>query len=222
MPLAVIPAGTGNDFAASHGIPSDLVEAADAVFDGRTITTDLARVTHDDGRVGHFATVLASGFDSKVNDRANRMTWPRGRARYNIAIAVEFALLAPIPFTVSWVDEHGDEGEVDGPLMLAAVGNTARYGGGIPICAGADPHDGLLDLTIVRPAGRARLVQVLAKAFAGTHGSRPEVSLRRVREVRLDAPGLTGYADGDALGPLPLTVTADPGALALRVPASRG
>ncbi len=218
VPLAVIPAGTGNDFAASHGIPRDLMTAADTVFDGQTATVDLARVTGADDRVRHYATILASGFDSKVNDRANRMEWARGRARYNLAIAIEFALLTPIDFSLTWVDEHGEEGTLDGPLMLAAVGNTARYGGGVPICAGADPQDGLLDLTIVHPAGRAKLVRVLAAAFKGTHGDRPEVEMHRIREVRLASPGLTAYADGDALGALPLHVAAAPGALALRVP----
>ena len=218
VPLAVIPVGTGNDFAKDLGIPRDPEVAADVVFDGRTTAVDLARVTTDDEQRRWFATILASGFDSRVNDRANRMTWAQGRTRYNLAIAIEFALLRPIDFAMSWIDEHGVEGRLDGPLMLAAVGNTTRYGGGVPICAGADPRDGLLDVTIVHPAGRARLLRVLAAAFKGRHGRFAEVETLRVREVRLDATGLTGYADGDALAPLPLSVEAAPGALTLRVP----
>lgn len=220
IPLGIIPAGTGNDFAASIGIPKDLLAAADIVFDGVTAHIDLAEATDIAGAVRHFATILASGFDSKVNDLANRIRWPRGRGRYNVAIAVEFARLAPCDLAVSWVDEAGNAGATAGPLMLAAVGNTARYGGGIPICAGADPRDGLLDLVMVHPAGRAKLVKVLAAAFQGTHGAHRLVEVHRVREVSLASPNLTGYADGDRLGPLPLRVRALPGALALRLPQS--
>ncbi len=218
IPLAVIPAGTGNDFAAAAGIPKDPQAAADLVFDGTTDSIDLAEATRADDTVRRFVTVLASGFDSKVNDLANRIGWARGRTRYNLAIAVEFARLAPVPLAVTWIDEHGAEGSVAGPLMLAAVGNTPNYGGGIPICAGADPRDGLLNLTLVHPAGRAKLIRVLAAAFKGTHGSFEEVSMLRVREVTLDSPALTAYSDGDAVGSLPLRVRALPGALALRVP----
>ncbi len=218
--LGIVPVGTGNDFATANGIPSDPQAAADTVFDGQSKTIDLGEVTLPDGTTRYYATVLACGFDSKVGDRANRMRWPRGRARYNLAIAIEFAILSAIPLGVSWFDEHGARGSTPGPLMLAAGGNTARYGGGIPICPNADAHDGLLDLTLVAPAGRGRLVRVLAAAFKGEHGAFDDVVMQRVREFSLEAPALSAYADGELLGPLPVRVRAVPDALTLRVPLS--
>ena len=222
VPLGIIPAGTGNDFAVASGIPKSLEAAADLVFDGVTTHVDLAEVTRADGEVRHYGTILASGFDSLVNDLANRWRWPRGRARYNLAIGVEFLRLAPQQLEVSWIDEQGEAGSVASPLMIAAVGNIAHYGGGIRMCLGADPRDGLLDLTIVHPAGRIALLQVLAAVFRGTHGAHRLVQTHRVREVSLVSPSLTGYADGDPIGPLPLRVRPAPGALALRLPGSSG
>lgn len=218
IPLALIPVGTGNDFAIALGLPRDPDAAADLALDGTIRTIDVARARRPDGAEELFTTIFASGFDSKVNERANRMRHPQGRARYNIAIAIEFALLKPIPYRLTWVDADGRSGGHSGPLLLTAVGNTTTYGGGVPICPRADPSDGMLDLVFVRPASRLRLVRVLAQAFRGRHIHEPEVESLRVRSIRLESDGLTGYADGDPMGPLPVTVDLLPRALAIRVP----
>ncbi len=207
IPLGIVPSGTGNDFAAMLGLRElDVTAAADAIAAGRTRTVDLARVTRADGSATYFGTVLASGFDSRVNDRANAMRWPRGGSRYNIALLLEFATLAGIPYEVDLELADGTRERVARDLVMATVGNGRTYGGGIPICPDADPADGLLDVVLVRPAGRLRLLRLLPRVYAGTHGGIPEVTMRRVRSVRLSSPGVTAYADGDPIGALPLTI----------------
>ncbi|WEK13852.1 MAG: diacylglycerol kinase [Candidatus Microbacterium phytovorans] len=213
-PLGIVPVGTGNDFAAALGLRELRAEAtAAAVIAGRTRRVDLARATRADGSSRLYATVLAAGFDSKVNDRANGMTWPRGHSRYDIAVLIEFLRLRDLPFRVELEDADGDVEVLDGPLVLASVGNGPTYGGGIRICPEAMLDDGLLDVTLVRPAGRLRLLRLLPRVYRGTHASSPDVVMRRARAVRLDAPALTAYADGDPLGALPVRVDAVPGAL---------
>lgn len=219
IPLGIVPVGTGNDFAATLGLRElDAVAAADAIAGGVTRRVDLARVTPDDGSTVFFGSVLASGFDSKVNDRANAMRWPRGGSRYNLAILAEFAQLAGIPYDVRFELPDGTTERVAGDLVMATVGNGRTYGGGIPICPDADPADGLLDVVLVRPAGRARLLRLLPRVYRGTHSTVPEVRMLRVRSVRLEAPGVTAYADGDPIGALPLSVDVAPGALTVFTP----
>ena len=219
VPLGIVPSGTGNDFAGALGLREfDAAATADLVAKGATRTLDLARVTRADGETRYFASVLASGFDSKVNDRANAMRWPRGGSRYTIAILIEFARLRGIPFEIELTAADGTVDRVDGELIMATVGNTGIYGGGIPICPAADPADGLLDLTLVRPAGRLRLLQILLRAYKGTHIELDNVQTRRVRSVRLVAPGVTAYADGDPIGSLPLTIDVVPRALEVFAP----
>lgn len=214
VPLGIVPAGTGNDLATSLGIRDlDADGAADAVISGRTRTIDLARVTRADGSTLLYGTVLASGFDSKVNDRANRMRWPRGHMRYNIAILAEFVRLRGIPFVVELDLADGTTLRLTDDLVMATVGNGRTYGGGIPICPDADLEDGLLDVTLVRPAGRLRLLRLLPRVYRGTHTSVAQVETHRVRGVRLASPGVTAYADGDPLGPLPISVEVAPRAL---------
>ncbi|SDH45617.1 diacylglycerol kinase [Microbacterium pygmaeum] len=222
IPLGIIPAGTGNDLAAAVGLKElDVAAAADAIADGGTRAIDLARVTRTDGTTEYFGSVLASGFDSRVNDRANAMRWPRGGSRYNIAILIEFLRLRGIPYEIDLVREDGSPERIAGDLVMATVGNGGTYGGGIPICPDADPGDGVLDVTLVRPAGRIRLLRLLPRVYRGTHTSIDEVSTYRVRRIRLAAPDVTAYADGDPIGALPLEIDVARGALTLFAPPAR-
>ncbi|MER5354515.1 diacylglycerol kinase [Kitasatospora sp. NPDC002551] len=215
-PLGVVPAGTGNDHARAHGLPRDDAEAAaDVIAAGHTRTVDLGRITGADGTTRWFGSVLASGFDSLVSDRTNRLRWPRGRMRYHLAIAVEFANLRPLPFRITLAD-----GTVIGrDLTLAAVGNTSSYGGGMLICPGADPADGLLDVTLVDAMPRRRIARFFPTLLKGTHITHPQVTTHRTPSLHLSSPAITAYADGEFMAPLPLTVSAVPAALHLLTPA---
>jgi len=219
VPLGIIPCGTGNDLARSLGLRArDAEAAADVVLTGATRTLDLARATGADGASRLFATVLASGFDSRVNDRANRMRFPRGASRYSLAILAEVALLAGAAYRADLELADGSTERVDGELLLAAVGNVRTYGGGIPISPAADPTDGLLDVVLVRALSRTRLVRLLPRVYRGTHLGIREVSSHRVRAVTLASPAGTAYADGDALGPLPMRIEVLPRALTVFAP----
>ncbi len=212
VPFAVIPAGTGNDFAAAAALPPEPADAAAAVADairaGRSRPLDLARVTTAAGAVRWFGGVLAAGFDAVVNERANRLRWPPGPRRYDLAIAIELARLRPRPYTLTL---DGERRTVRG--VLVAVGNGPSYGGGMRICPAADPTDGRLDVVVGGPLGRAALARLTPAVHRGTHVDHPLVHTYRVREVRVESPGIVGYADGERLAALPLTITCEPAAV---------
>jgi len=207
--LGLVPAGTGNDTARSLGIPTQDVDAAvDLVVAGHVRTIDLART---DG--AHVVTVVASGFDSKVNERVNAMTWPHGNMRYNIAIVKELRTFTPLPFTLTL-----DGRTIQREAMLVAVGNGPSFGGGLRICEGAAMDDGLLDVVVINPVSKAKLLRVFPQLYRGTHVTIPEFERHRVREVTLSSPGVVAYGDGERLGPLPMTTTIRPGALRVFAP----
>jgi diacylglycerol kinase (ATP) len=208
VPLGVVPTGTGNDFATALGIPAHDAGAAADVIAGWTPRDVDAVLT--DSQVGKrwYAGVLSSGFDSAVNERGNRMRWPRGRSRYNLAILAELGVFKPMAFRVT-VD--GVVAEVE--AMLMAVGNNTSYGGGMKITPGALLDDGLLHVTVLRRLGKVEFLRVFPRVYKGTHIEHPAVDVLVGREVTLEAPGAIGYADGERIGPLPITATCVPGAL---------
>ena len=207
--LGVIPAGTGNDVARYLDIPrSDPQLAADVVVGSRTRRIDLAR-----SGAQYYVTVLASGFDSLVNERANAMRWPRGQMRYNLATLAELRVFEPLPYTL----------ELDGQVrqveaMLVAVGNGPSFGGGLRITHGASIDDGLLDVVIIKTMTKPDLVRTYPKLFTGGHTKHPQYEHHLVRSVTVAAPGIVAYADGERIGALPLTVEVAPMALKVLVP----
>ncbi|MGW7042740.1 diacylglycerol kinase [Streptomyces avermitilis] len=213
-PLGLVAVGTGNDFARTLGLP-----VRDPAAAGRVIAEALkgARLRDVDlGRVEEtwFGTVLASGFDSRVNDRGNRMRWPTGRFKYDLAMLAELAAFTPVPYRMTLDD--GEVREIEATLV--AVGNGSSYGGGMKICADADLDDGLFDITVVGDCSRTTLLKVFPKVYKGTHLNHPKVTVHRAAKVELVAQGITGYADGEPLGPLPLTAECVPGAARVAVP----
>ena len=209
--LAVVPAGTGNDLARALAVPGDPLAAAatvgSALLSGRLRSLDLGRVSGG----SWFATVLCAGFDSMVNERANRLRWPRGRRRYDVAILAELGRLRPRPLVV----------ETDSEVMrleatMVSVGNLPFYGGGIPICPDAVGDDGLLDITVVGATSRRDLVAVLPRLRTGRHLDHPAVTTLRARSVHLAGRNKwVAYADGERQARLPLTVRCVPSALSV-------
>jgi len=212
--LAILPLGTEDDNARTLGIPlKDPVAAARVVVDGFTRSIDLADVTADDGTRRYFLGVLSAGFDSFVNERANRMTWPKGKARYVVAIAGELRTFKPVPYVARL-----DDREIRHGAMLVAVGNGVSYGGGMKVCPGAVPDDGLLDVTWLHAVSTPTFIRVFPSVFSGSHVTKDFVTTYQARDITLDAVGQLAYADGERVGPLPVSIRACPGALRVVVP----
>jgi diacylglycerol kinase (ATP) len=207
--LGIIPAGTGNDVARYLDIPrKDPQAAADVVVGSQVRTIDLAKAGPS-----YFVTVLASGFDSKVNERANHMRWPRGQMRYNLATLAELRVFEPLHYTL---ELDGEVRRLD--AMLVAVGNGPSFGGGLRITHGAELDDGLLDVVIIKTMSKPDLVRTYPKLYHGGHVTHPSYEHHLVRRVTVAAPEVVAYADGERIGALPLTVEVAPRALRVLAP----
>jgi diacylglycerol kinase (ATP) len=223
VPLGIVPAGTGNDFAGGIGIPAGTDAAIAALgdaLDRAPRVVDAARVTGLDESTGAgqrdgvrwFAGVLSAGFDARVNERANGMRFPKGAGRYVRALVAELVTLRSRPYRL---EIDGEVFDVDSCLL--SIANNTTIGGGMKIAPDALLDDGLLDVFIVKPVSRIRFIRLFPKVFSGTHTGLDVVEFKRGRRVTVSSPGIVGYADGERFGPLPLTVEVVPGALSVLV-----
>ena len=211
--LGIVPTGTGNDVARHLGIPLStegaLVHLLDAL-EASPRAVDLGISTGPDGVEIPFACVLSAGFDAIVNERANRIRFPKGRHRYTVALLIELARLTPLSYRVEI-----DGVDYSGEYLLVAVANARSFGGGMKVAPDALMDDGLFDVLLVKPLGRLEFLRIYPRVFSGTHVTDPRVIMARGATVSLDVRGVVAYADGEALTPLPITATIKPGALSI-------
>lgn len=211
VPLGIVAMGTGNDGARELGLPVRDVEASvERILTGSLHRIDAARISRVDGggESRWYLGILSGGFDALVNERANQMTWPKGPARYNLAMLRELPVFAPIPYELTVDDETRTT-----KAMLVCVANTGAFGGGMKVAPDASVEDGLLDVVVVHEIPLPTFLRVFPQVFTGGHVSHPAVEVIRGRRVRLGASGVVAYADGERLAPLPLDVELVPGAL---------
>ena len=157
---------------------------------------------------GWVASVATVGFSGDVTARANALRWPRGQQRYTVATVLQLPRLRRLRATVTI------DGEThDADTTMLSVGNTAYFGGGMCICPDARPDDGLLQTVVIGAVGRGTFLRVFPKVFGGRHVDHPAVTSYRSRTVRVEGDDVVMWADGDPLGPLPVTCEAVPGAL---------
>jgi diacylglycerol kinase (ATP) len=216
--LGIVPTGTGNDMARTLGIPHDDPEAATrllvSLLDRPPLVIDAGKVTRD-GESTWFGCVLSAGFDAVVNERTNALRWPKGRRRYDLALLIELLRLRPLSYRL---ELDGASREVHGTLVT--VGNGRSFGGGMEVLPDARLDDGLLDVLIVERLGRLQFLRLFLKVARGTHLADPRVHVHRVRRVVIESDDVVAYADGERVGPLPVTVEVAPGVLHVIAPAS--
>ena len=205
--LGVMPIGSGNDFAASLGIPLNLRQAAQRLTLGQTRRVDVGQVN---GR--YFDNNVGLAFEAMIGIEAHRITWLRGQPQYLIAV---FRAMASYSFPV--VDIYKDDGDrLAKQILMISVGNNRRNGGGFLVNPDAVPDDGLLDLCIVDALPRMEILRLLPKAMKGTHRGEPAVELTRsTRLVVESTTPLPLHADGEILenDSLRVEIAVEPGRL---------
>lgn len=198
--IGLVPAGTGNDFARALGLSlENPIQNIKNILSANGDNVDLGKV----GEV-YFAAICSTGFDSIVNERANRMKWPRGKMKYNIAMLLELPR-----FKAREYELVIDGNYMQTKAMLIAIANGLSYGGGMKVCPEAELNDGLLDVMILAPVPKFEFIRIFPSVFKGLHVNHPAVSIIQGRSIQISAEAVA-YADGERVGALPLDISISP------------
>jgi diacylglycerol kinase (ATP) len=240
LPVLVVPAGSGNDFARSVG----LGRVGDSLAAWRKFRGDSANVRCIDLGViaaienaggapaprvplaphgSYFCCVAGAGLDGEVARRANRLPrWLRGHGGYVLTAVPTIFTFAPLPMKILTSSEGQDAAwsiRSDQPILVAAFANTPSFGGGMKIAPRAKMDDGLLDICIVGAVSPLRLLHLFPSVYSGHHLSIPEVEYFQASRVRVETDHpLDVYADGEYVCRTPVEVGVHRAALKIVTP----
>jgi YegS/Rv2252/BmrU family lipid kinase len=202
--LALIPLGSGNDWARTFHIPSDIEAAIRIIRNGKTRRHDIGRVFYQDREVErswYFINMCGIGFDAEVSKKvaADRKRGHLGPMKYRYHLFTSLMGYTPTKMTLV-VDGKESKHEV----FSAALGIAQYNGGGMKQLPFAVPDDGLFDLSIIRTITRVKVMRSLPKLYDGSFVELPEVSTYTGRVIQIESdPKCWVEADGEALGESP-------------------
>jgi diacylglycerol kinase (ATP) len=211
--LALLAAGTGNDFAKTAGAPArDLATTARLAVNGPDRRVDVGRIEDR-----YFLNIAGFGFDIAILEEIPRVPLLRGNAVYVYAALRQLFRYDGLEIEVSTPGGNGGRRR----HLLLILANARNAGGAFHIAPYASLTDGLLDAIAIHDVRPLRRLVLLAAATRGTHIGHPEVRTETAPRFRLSFAAPPAYeTDGEyrRASALNLEVTCVPGALRVVVP----
>ena len=217
--LAVVPCGTGDDFARTFGIPTNSEQALAVAANGRARKVDAGRARLGAGESvseRYFANFAGAGISGAIALKGEATSRRFGaRAAYAWATVAVFTRWSSMPMTI-----EADRERREGRMFEVIVAIGAYAAGGMHIAPDASPDDGLFDVVLIGDVTKLDFVTTFPKIYRGTHVGHPKIEVLKAREVSVtpEAP-LPVVLDGEQPGPTPARFDVLPGAVSLRVPA---
>ncbi len=212
--LAVVPAGSGNDFPNLLGVPKSLAAAMTVAATGRRIRIDIGKCNDR-----WFANAVSLGLDAQVAARATEIKAATGRSGFGLYFSALMAVLAGELKTYEVGIGYDGEEPRRRRCMLVAAGNGRTYGGGFKVLPDADPSDGLLDTIELDEIGLAEVLWRLPFFVFGRHTRmRPVHMGRHTSIVVTSADPMPGQVDGEILASARYEIRVEPSALEVVVP----
>ena len=223
--LALLPCGTGTDFARGLGLTRDIGATVARIAAAAPRAVDLGRVTYVDAQGAaasrHFLNISSAGLSGPVTRAVNR---DKRKGRVSAKLLFFWRTVSEfLRYRFQQVRITVDGAEpVEARIALAAVCNGRFFGGGMMVAPDAELDDGRFDIVVVRASGKLGLIRDLRLVYGGRHRDHPAISIWRGGRVTIEPAGDAGpagvqiEADGEPLGRCPATFEILPGALVLK------
>ncbi|MGO9403297.1 MAG: diacylglycerol/lipid kinase family protein [Terriglobales bacterium] len=220
LPVLIVPAGSGNDFARALNLRSvrDSLrlwrDFESGKIQARAVDLGVIVPSAAPERIHYFCCVAGCGLDSLATRRANRMPrWLRGHGGYAIALLPLLRKLPAYSMRLTQVD-GANHTEAEKLTLLAAFANTQFYGDGMRIAPQADFADGKLDICRIATLNPFKLFCMFPTVYFGQHLKMPEVEYSQAERVRVETETpIEIYADGEYVCETPAEISVAAGAL---------
>lgn len=211
--MAIIPAGTGNDYYRMMGyINKDLEQIILETVEGKTVEVDYG-IAND----RRFLNQLALGLDADANqvaqDIGKKLPIPR-----SLVYVISALMVMARPKRIHLEIEMNGE-IIKRRALLMAIMNGRWYGGGFQPAPEASIQDGLFDICIVSDMSLFRILNLLPKYFKGTHGGNNKVEFHKASSLTLKTNTMCSVScDGETSKQNSIKFMLVPKGLRLRVP----
>lgn len=186
--MGIIPAGTGNDFIKTAGIPNDPDKAFDMLLSGKAAAIDTGTVNDR-----FFLNVCGTGFDVTVLDYAeSEKEKHRGLTPYFLGLIKAITHYKSVQLAVT-----ADSEKEEGAYLVCSIANGRFIGGGIPICPAADVQDGFLNLVLIQSVHRWQIPFYLPGLMMSRDLKFRITKHRKVKTVLIEGKDLRINIDGD-------------------------
>ena len=219
--LGILPAGAGNDLAASLGLPADPVKSAALLMNGEIHDLDAARVRTAEGNERLYTGGGGVGLDADaVRYATSTYRNLRGRSRYLLAALRALAGFRPIRVCAQF--QAGGAKSLEADVLLVGVLNTPSYGAGLRLAPAAKTNDGNLDLVVLESLALFEILALLPSLATSGELRTRRVHRFPVQQVRIetDRPCLF-HGDGEILGSTPVEISVVPRAIRMLCPVVR-
>ena len=220
--LAILPIGTGIDFAMTLGqrpiasfarnVQPRLDQLAHAIRQGkqRLIDVGWGRVQSANTTIErYFDNSMAAGLEAQSGIYSNRISGLPGRAIYTLAAIQAIATYSAPDVQLRWNAPDGSPSRLDQRSLMISIGNSHRTGGGFLITPDAKLDDGQFDVAVVRAQSRPALLALLPRAMVGKHTTHPAVTMLRTDEIEIiSSEGLPVHMDGEIIAECATHITA--------------
>lgn len=213
--VAVLPAGSANDWTRMYRIPNDYEKAVSAIIEGRTVLQDIARIEYSQAGVKnsrYMVNVAGVGLDANICYRCN-ISKNKGRAGELAYVKAAFRALVGRTCNPTKVVVDG-RSFFSGPMFSIAFGVGKYSGGGMQQVPDAVADDGLVNVMVARRVLKLKFLILIGQLFKGTIYNFKEVSHTTASRVNVISRNPDRVEiDGEVVGTTPMTLEVMPRAL---------